>query len=167
MTQEAKISQFSSPEEYHNWLMEIAYQQAVLAQELDEVPIGAVVARGTEILAVNHNRRILDADPTAHAEVLVIREAARKLGDWRLNECTLAVTLEPCSMCAGAIVLARLKEVVFGATDPKAGAAGTVLNICNHEKLNHRAKIISGIQAEKCSAILTNFFRAQRALGKK
>ena len=155
-------------ENYHDWLIQQAYAQAQIAQSLDEVPIGAVIANPQgQIIAANHNRRHLDNDPTAHAEVLVIKQAAEILGDWRLTGCTLAVTLEPCPMCSGAIVLSRISTIVFGARDPKAGAARSVFNLCDSEKLNHRAKIIEGIQAEKCGQILTDFFRAQRAKGKK
>ena len=158
----------SKSPEYHNWLIEQAYKQAQIAQTLDEVPIGAVIAnQAGEIIAASHNRRHLDNDPTAHAEVLAIKRASEILGDWRLTGCTLAVTLEPCPMCSGAIVLSRISTVVYGARDPKAGAARSVFNLCDNEKLNHRAEIIEGIEAEKCGQILTDFFRAQRAKGKK
>ncbi|MBT3199675.1 MAG: nucleoside deaminase [Phycisphaerales bacterium] len=148
--------------------MEAAIEQALLAQDQGDVPIGAVIANGDgEIIASAYNRRIIDADPTAHAEVLAIRAAADVIGDWRLGGCTLAVTLEPCCMCAGAIVLARLDTVVYGATDPKAGAVDTLYHICNDERLNHRCEIISGVNAAVCGNLLTDFFRAQRAAGKK
>ncbi len=148
-------------------LMALAIEQALLARKLDEVPIGAVIQKDGEIIAANHNRRILDADPTAHAEMLVIREASRKLGDWRLTGCSLAVTLEPCCMCAGAIVLARLDRVIYGATDPKAGAVETLYELCSDARLNHRPEIVAGVMADECGTLLTDFFRAQRAKGKK
>ncbi len=148
-------------------LMRAALDQAKLAEQADEVPIGAVIARDGEIIATAHNRRILDSDPTGHAEMLVIRKAAKLLGDWRLTGCTLAVTLEPCCMCAGAIVLARIDTVVYGAADPKAGAVDTLYNLCSDVRLNHRAEIHRGVLADECSCVLTEFFRAQRALGKK
>ncbi len=147
--------------------MQAALDQARQAERLGDVPIGAVVARGDEILARAYNRRILDADPTAHAEMLAIRAAAAALGDWRLAGCTLAVTLEPCPMCAGAIVLARLDRLVYGAADPKAGAVRTLYEICTDERLNHRVEVVAGVRADECGALLTEFFRRQRAMGKK
>jgi tRNA(adenine34) deaminase len=152
---------------YADWLMGLALEQAQLAWDLDEVPIGAVVARGDEILAACHNRRILDSDPTAHAELLAIRAAAEVVGDWRLTGCSLAVTLEPCIMCAGAIVLSRLDAVVYGAADPKAGAVDTLYDVLRDERLNHSPEILAGVRGEACGQILTDFFRAQRAKGKK
>lgn len=144
-----------------------ALAQAQQAADLGDVPIGAVMVHDGEIIARGFNRRIIDKDPTAHAEMLVIRQTAEIIGDWRLNGCELYVTLEPCSMCAGAIVLARLDRVIYGATDPKAGAAGTLYNICSDDRLNHRTQVTSGILGEQCGQILTDFFRAQRAMGKK
>jgi tRNA(adenine34) deaminase len=134
---------------------------------LGDVPIGAVIACGDRILSEAHNRRIIDRDPTAHAELLAIRQAAAVLGDWRLTPCTLAVTLEPCCMCAGAIVLARIGNLVYGAADPKAGAVDTLYQLCTDARLNHRVEVRRGIAADQCGAILTEFFRAQRAAGKK
>ena len=148
-------------------LMRSAIEQARIAEGLGDVPVGAVIARDGEIIASAYNRRIIDADPTAHAEMLAIRAAAETIGDWRLNGCTLAVTLEPCPMCAGAIVLARLDRLVYGATDPKAGAVETLYQICSDTRLNHQVEIIPGILAEECSQLLTDFFRNQRAMGKK
>ena len=148
-------------------LMELALQQARIAGQLGDVPIGAVIAQGDRVLASAHNRRIIDRDPTAHAEMLAIRKAAAELGDWRLSGCTLAVTLEPCCMCAGAIVLARINRLVYGAADPKAGAVASLYQLCSDPRLNHRVEINAGLQAEQCGAILTEFFRAQRAMGKK
>ena len=154
--------------EQYEALMAEALAQAKLAATVDEVPIGAVLAGpdGT-ILARAHNRRHLDNDPTAHAEMLVLRLAAASLDDWRLEGCTLVVTLEPCCMCAGAIVLARVGTVVYGATDPKGGAVDTLYQLCSDERLNHRPAIVAGIQAKACGQLLTDFFRAQRANGKK
>ncbi len=154
------------PDEF-DFLMTAALAQARLAVELDEVPIGAVIARDGEIIAADHNRRILNSDPTAHAEMLVIRKAAELLGDWRLTGCTLAVTLEPCCMCAGAIVLARIDKLIYGAADPKGGAVDTLYNLCSDRRLNHTVEIHSGIMANQCSQALTEFFQAQRAKGKK
>ena len=148
-------------------LMRAAIAQARKAGSLGDVPIGAVIARDGEIIAAAYNRRIIDADPTAHAEMLAIRAAADAVGDWRLTGCTMAVTLEPCPMCAGAIVLARLDRLVYGAADPKAGAVKTLYNICSDDRLNHRVEITSGILADECSRLLTGFFQRQRAMGKK
>jgi len=148
--------------------MDAAIEQALIAQDQGDVPIGAVIANADgEIIASAYNRRIIDADPTAHAEVLAIRAAAGAIGDWRLGGCTLAVTLEPCCMCAGAIVLSRIDKIVYGATDPKGGAVDTLYHICNDERLNHRCEIIAGVKAAGCGQLLTDFFRAQRAAGKK
>ncbi len=148
-------------------LMAAALVQARRAAEVDEVPIGAVIARDGKIIAADHNRRILNSDPTGHAEMLVIRNAAALLGDWRLTGCTLAVTLEPCCMCAGAIVLARIDRVIYGTPDPKAGAVNTLYNLCNDPRLNHTVEIHPNIMADQCSQILTEFFQTHRAKGKK
>jgi len=155
-----------APEQF-DALMLAAVEQARRAEGLGDVPIGAVIARDGEIIAATHNRRIIDADPTAHAEMLAIRAAADAVGDWRLSGCTLAVTLEPCAMCAGAIVLARIDHLVYGAADPKAGAVDTLYAICTDERLNHRVKVTAGVRAEECGELLTEFFRKQRELGKK
>jgi tRNA(adenine34) deaminase len=128
----------------------------------NEVPIGAVVVRDGTIIAAATNRTIRDQDPTAHAEVLVIREASSKLDRWRLDDCTLYVTLEPCAMCAGAMVLSRLKRVVFGAWDEKAGMAGSVGDLLRHPRLNHRPEVRAGVLAEECAQLLEDFFRSQR-----
>ena len=148
-------------------LMHAAIEQAKLAEAAGDVPIGAVIARGEEIIARAFNRRIIDRDPTAHAEMLVIRAAAAALGDWRLEGCTLAVTLEPCPMCAGAIVLARIPRLLYGAADPKAGAVATLYQLCTDERLNHQVSVTGGVLADQCANLLTEFFRKQRALGKK
>lgn len=150
-------------------LMQEAITQARAALALDEVPIGCVVAHlssGT-IIGRGHNRRELDRDPTAHAEILALRHAARTLGDWRLSDCVLAVTVEPCPMCAGAIVNARIDRLIYGCADPKAGAVRTLLRICDDPRLNHRTAVVSGILAEPCAQLLRDFFASQRALGKK
>ena len=144
-----------------------ALAQAELAQRAGEVPIGAVVVRDARVIAAAHNRRIIAADPTAHAEVLALRAAAAAVGDWRLSGCTLVVTLEPCCMCAGAIVLARLDRLVYGASDPKAGAVDSLYRLCGDPRLNHQVDVVSGVLAGACGAILTDFFRRQRAMGKK
>ena len=135
------------------------------AVKRNEVPIGAVVVRNGSILAAATNRTIRDQDPTAHAELLAIREASSKLDSWRLDDCTLYVTLEPCAMCAGAIVLSRMKRVVFGAWDEKAGMAGSVGDLLRHPRLNHRPEVRAGVLAEECARLLEEFFRRQRAVG--
>lgn len=131
----------------------------------DDVPVGAVLVRGGQAIAVAANRTVRDQDATAHAEVLVIRAAARALGRWRLSDCTLYVTLEPCAMCAGAIVLARVGRVVFGAWDDKAGMAGSVGDLLRHPRLNHRPEMRGGVRAEECAAALREFFRVRRDAG--
>ena len=151
----------------YDCLMGLAINQAAQATAAGDVPVGAVVARGGAVIAAAHNRRALDGDPTAHAEMLAIRSAAEALGDWRLDGCELVVTLEPCCMCAGAIVLARLDRVIYGADDPKAGAVETLYQICSDARLNHVVEVVSGVRAEECGKLLTDFFRAQRAMGKK
>ena len=134
------------------------------AAKRNEVPIGAVVVRDGTIIAAASNRTVRDQDPTAHAEVLAIREASSKLDRWRLDDCTLYVTLEPCAMCAGAIVLSRLKRVVFGAWDEKAGMAGSVGDLLRHPRLNHRPEVRGGVLAEECAQLLGDFFQSQRDL---
>lgn len=148
---------------YDRRFMEEALAWARRAQDVDEVPIGAVVVRGEEILAAAHNRRELDADPTAHAELLAIRAAARRLGSWRLEGCTVYVTLEPCAMCAGAMVLARVARCVYGASDPKGGFLGTVGDLSAHPALNHRFEVVAGVGAEESAALLSTFFRKKRS----
>ncbi|GGI02847.1 tRNA adenosine(34) deaminase TadA [Egicoccus halophilus] len=142
--------------------MQVAIAEAELAAAHDDVPIGAVVVRDGEILARGHNRREVDRDPTAHAEVLVLRDAARRLDSWRLDGCTLWVTLEPCTMCAGALVLARLPQLVFGADDPKAGAVGALWDVPRDPRLNHRVEVVRGVEAERCGELLRTFFAARR-----
>ena len=147
--------------------MEAALAQGLAAAEVGEVPVGAVVTRNGQIISRGYNRRIVDSDPTAHAEIIAMRGAAEVLGDWRLNGCSLYVTLEPCCMCAGAMVLARLDRVVYGTPDPKAGAVDTLFQLCRDKRLNHCVEVTSGVLREKCAEMLTEFFRTQRALGKK
>lgn len=132
----------------------------------DEVPVAAVVVLGDEIIASAVNRRNTDSDPTAHAEVVAIRAAAKKLNRWNLADCELFVTLEPCAMCAGAIVYSRIKRVVFGAYDLRFGACGTALNIAHNQKLNHRAELVGGVLEKECLAPLSEFFRSKRKLKK-
>ena len=132
-----------------------------------EVPVGAVIVQGGMVLAESHNRTANRRDPTAHAELVAIRAAARRLGDWRLIDCTLYVTLEPCAQCAGAIVLARIPRLVFGAHDPKAGMAGSLGNLVQDPRLNHRADLLGGVLAEESSSLLRSFFRARRDRGGK
>jgi tRNA(adenine34) deaminase len=132
------------------------------AQAAGEVPVGAVLVREGSALAEGVNRTIRDSDPTAHAEVVAIREAAKLQGDWRLEDITLYVTLEPCAMCAGAIVLARIPRVVFGADDPKAGMGGSLGNLLQDERLNHRCEVVRGVNAAESAALLKAFFRARR-----
>ena len=155
------------PTSWHDELMAAAIAQAVLAEAEGDVPIGAAIGREGRVLAVGRNQRAVAADPTAHAEMLAIRAAAAALGDWRLSGCTLAVTLEPCCMCAGAIVLARIPTVVYGATDPKAGAVATLYRLLNDPRLNHQVDVIAGVRAAECGQMLSAFFQKQRALGKK
>jgi tRNA(adenine34) deaminase len=127
-----------------------------------DVPIGAVLVRGGEILARGHNRREVDEDPVAHAELLAIRRAARRIGSWRLTGCTLYVTLEPCAMCAGAIVLARVPRLVFGTEDPKAGFVGSLGDLCRDSRLNHRVEVTAGVRRDECREQLRSFFRELR-----
>ena len=143
-------------------MMRLALDQAARCLEHDDVPIGAVVSRGAEVLAAAGNERELAGDPTAHAEILALRAAAGAVGSWRLEGCTLTVTLEPCAMCAGAAVLARVDRVVFGAADPKAGFVGSLGDLVRDERLNHRADVTGGVLAEESGALLRTFFRARR-----
>jgi len=145
-------------------LMTNALEIAAEGAKRNEVPVGALVVREGIIVAAASNRTVRDQDPTAHAELLAIREAAAKLERWRLDDCTLYVTLEPCAMCAGAIVLSRLKRVVFGAYDEKAGMAGSVGDLLRHPRLNHRPEVKGGVAADECAALLTSFFRADREI---
>jgi tRNA(adenine34) deaminase len=153
----------------HEEFMRLALREAEAALEEDEVPIGAVVvyddptSGDRRIIAAAHNQREQLRDPTAHAEMIAITQAAQALGNWRLDRCTLYVTLEPCPMCAGAIVLARMPRVVYGAADPKAGAAATLFRLLDDPRLNHRAEVIGGVLAEPCGLMLSKFFAGKRA----
>jgi tRNA(adenine34) deaminase len=142
--------------------MRLAIREAERALEHDDVPIGAVVVHEGEVVGASHNERELRQDPTAHAEVLALRQAATALGSWRVLDSVLYVTLEPCAMCAGAIVLARVPRVVYGTDDPKAGAAGSVLDVLGHARLNHRPELAGGLLAAECAALLTDFFGTRR-----
>ena len=150
------------------WMSE-AVALARAAMELGEVPIGCVVAHepSGNVIGRGYNRRETDHDPTAHAEILAMREAGRTLGHWRLVDCILVVTLEPCPMCAGAVVNARVPRLVYGCDDPKAGAVRTLYQLCDDPRLNHRVEVAGGVLAEECAEVLREFFRTQRAMGKK
>jgi tRNA(adenine34) deaminase len=152
--------------------MQLALREAEAAAAEDEVPIGAVIVHddpsgNRRVIASAHNQREQLRDPTAHAEMIAITQAAGVLGDWRLEKCTLYVTLEPCPMCAGAIVLARLPRVVYGAADPKAGAAESLYRLLDDARLNHRAELTAGVLSDECGAILSQFFAQKRSAGKK
>ncbi|MEM9514803.1 MAG: tRNA adenosine(34) deaminase TadA [Actinomycetota bacterium] len=142
--------------------MHHALDEAVAAPAHHDVPVGAVVVRNNRVLAARHNERELTGDPTAHAEILALRDAAAVIGNWRLDECTMYVTLEPCAMCAGAMVNARLGHLVFAAADPKAGAAGSVFSLLDGTVLNHRVEVTRGELAEESGELLRSFFRARR-----
>lgn len=142
--------------------MRLALEEARAAAAEDDVPVGAVAVCGGQVVARAHNRTRALRDPTAHAEILALREAAARLGDWRLSDCTLYVTLEPCAMCAGALVLARVARLVYGAVDPKAGMSGTLANLVQDDRLNHRVEVVRGVGAEEAAALLSEFFQQQR-----
>jgi tRNA(adenine34) deaminase len=151
----------------HEAFMQEALRQAEMARSLGEVPVGAVVVFENEIVAAAHNLRERDQDPTAHAELIAIKLASEKLGSWRLNDCTVYVTLEPCAMCAGAMVLSRIGRCVFGATDPRGGFLGTLGDLSSHPVLNHRFDVVSGVLAQESSDQLKGFFREKRQSQKK
>lgn len=152
---------------FHLEHMALALDEARAALTEDEVPIGCVIVSFKQgIIARAHNQRETLKDPTAHAEMIAITQGAQALGSWRLEDCALYVTLEPCPMCAGAIVLARLPLVVYGAVDPKAGACHTLYQITSDPRLNHRAQVVSGVMAEQCATMLSDFFAAKRRMGK-
>ncbi len=154
-------------DEVHRFFMQQALAEAQAAAEEDEVPVGAVIVHADRVIASAHNQREQLKDPTAHAEMIAITQAAESRGDWRLDDCTLYVTLEPCPMCAGAVVQARIARVVYGATDGKAGAVQSLFHLLDDARLNHQASVVSGVMASPCGEILTQFFRSQRRLGKK
>lgn len=149
----------------HSHYMREALKEAVKAFERDEVPVGAVIAHKGRIIARGHNQIVTLKDPTAHAEMIAITQAADHLRNERLINCALYVTIEPCSMCAGASVLARMEKIVYGADDPKSGACGSALNIANNKRLNHRIEVISGVMREDCAMLLKEFFRKKRGKG--
>jgi tRNA(adenine34) deaminase len=144
------------------YFMRLALREAVRALQHDDIPVGAVIVKDGEVIGAGHNEREARADPTAHAEMIALRDAARALGSWRVLDSVLYVTLEPCAMCAGAIVLSRLPRVVFGTADPKAGAGGSVLNVLAEPRLNHRPQVDCGLLAGECSDLLRSFFAAKR-----
>jgi tRNA(adenine34) deaminase len=151
-----------------DYFMQLALQEAEAAAEEGEVPVGAVIVHDERrVIASDHNRREQLHDPTAHAEMLAITQAAEALGSWRLDSCTLYVTLEPCPMCAGAIVQARMPKVVYGADDPKSGAVQSLFKMLNDVRLNHQCSVVSGVLAAPCGNVLSRFFQQQRMLGKK
>jgi tRNA(adenine34) deaminase len=151
----------------HEHFMQLALAEAEAALDENEVPIGAIIVHGERVIAAAHNQREQLRDPTAHAEMIALTQAAQALQSWRLEGCTLYVTLEPCPMCAGAIVQARVPLVVYGAADPKAGAVATLYQLLSDRRLNHQSQIVPGVLAEQCGKLLTSFFEAQRKLGKK
>jgi tRNA(adenine34) deaminase len=166
---EAGVNPFDLPlsdprHPFHIHHMEMALEEAAAAAAEDEVPVGAVIVSMEKgVIARAHNQREQLHDPTAHAEMIAITQAANALQSWRLDNCLLYVTLEPCPMCAGAVVLARLSSVVYGAADPKAGACDTLFRIASDPRLNHRAQIVRGVLADRCGEVLSNFFAAKRA----
>ena len=145
-----------------DYFMRMALREAERALEHDDVPIGAVLVREGEVIAAAHNERELRQDPTAHAEIIALRQAAEAIGSWRVLDTVVYVTLEPCAMCAGAIVLARVARVVYGASDPKAGACGSVLDVLGEPRLNHRPDVAGGLLAQECGGLLSEFFASRR-----
>ncbi len=164
MTESSGNTGNSSRDSVDLGFMTNALELAAEAAKRNEVPVGALVVNDGVIVSAASNRTVRDQDPTGHAELIAIREASLKLERWRLDDCTLYVTLEPCAMCAGAIVLARMKRVVFGAYDEKAGMAGSVGDLLRHPRLNHRPEVKGGVAAAECAALLTTFFRVQRGV---
>lgn len=156
-------SEFKTNSQMHQFYMEKALEQSALAEAIGEVPVGAVVVLNNEIIGSGYNLCITESDPSLHAEMVAIRQAAQRLDNYRLVGATLYVTLEPCSMCAGLLVHSRLKKLVFGASDPKAGAAGSVMNLVQHEQLNHKIEVVANVLGDSCSEKLSQFFRKRRA----
>jgi tRNA(adenine34) deaminase len=154
--------QESSDEVTDEHYMQLAIEQAKKALEKDEVPIGAIIVHQDEVIASGFNVREKSQETLSHAELIAIQQANKRIGSWRLEDCTLYVTLEPCPMCAGAIVQSRIKRVVYGATDPKAGCAGTLMNLLDQKQFNHQADVTSGVMEQECSELLSNFFKALR-----
>jgi tRNA(adenine34) deaminase len=151
-----------TPHEYDEFWMRRALDAARAAQRLDEVPIGAVIVSGGELVAIAGNRTRTDTDPTAHAEIIALRQAARAIGNYRLTDAVLYATIEPCAMCAGALVQARVRRLVYGAADERFGAVRTQFQLCDHSSLNHQMEIVSGVLEEECRALMQQFFRARR-----
>ncbi|MFZ3591682.1 tRNA adenosine(34) deaminase TadA [Bacillus sp. DJP31] len=149
-------------DELHHYFMKLAIEEAKKAEAIGEVPIGAVLVMDGEVIATGYNLRETEQRSMAHAEMLVIDKACKKLGSWRLEDTTLYVTLEPCPMCAGGIVLSRIPRVVYGASDPKGGCAGTLMNLLDEPRFNHQSTVVRGILEEECGALLTNFFQNLR-----
>lgn len=147
----------------HEYFMDKAIEQAYMAQEIGEIPVGAVVVLNNSIIGEGHNRSIIDNDPSLHAEMIAIRNAAKFIGNYRLTGAKIYVTLEPCAMCAGLLVHSRIGQLIFGAHDPKTGAAGSIMNIVQHDTLNHKMDVVSGIKGKVCSEHLSNFFSQRRA----
>lgn len=147
--------------------MKMAIAEAKKAEAMQEVPIGAVIVLNDEVIATAHNRRETDQNAVAHAELIAIESACEKLGTWRLEGAELYVTLEPCPMCSGAIILSRIQKVVYGASDPKGGCAGTLMNLLTDERFNHQSEVVSGVLGEECGGMLSNFFRSIRERKKK
>jgi len=164
----SRCGNFIMVDDHGHWMRQ-AIAQAQEAQRIDEVPIGCIVVHDptARVIGTGYNRRETDHDPTAHAEILAMRQASQALGHWRLLDCTLYVTLEPCPMCAGAIVNARLPRLVYGCDDPKAGAVRTLYRICEDARLNHRVNVTAGVLAAECAELLQRFFHARRAAGEK
>ncbi len=159
------IDEFQLQLEAHEYFLRQAIAQAKSAFDLDEVPVGAVIEKHGRLIGAAHNQCVALRDATAHAEMLAITQASESVGDWRLEDCTLYVTLEPCAMCAGAIVNSRIPNVVFGAMDPKGGAAGSLFNLLDDSRLNHRCRVISGVLSRPCGELLTDFFKRKRQRG--
>lgn len=158
----AEKPKLTSPGSDAAW-MKLALEQARLAEEAGEVPVGALVIKDGTIVGQGQNRNLRDNDPTAHAEIVALRQAAAALGNHRLAGCQVFATIEPCAMCAGAMVHARIARLVYGATDPKAGAVSSILQVVNHPRLNHMMEVVAGVLAEECSAVLQDFFRKKRS----
>src|SRR5262249_33676155 len=162
---ETEVAIRGPAQEDAHW-MELALELARLAATAGEVPVGAVVIKDGVVIGRGHNRNLTDSDPTGHAELVALRDAAARLGNHRLVGCTIFATIEPCAMCAGAMVHSRLARLVYGASDPKAGAAGSVLTVLNHPQLNHRMEVTAGVLADQCSEVLTSFFQSRRNLSR-
>lgn len=163
---EQKLSQEFIDNLDDEFFMSLALTEASAAIELDEVPVGAVVVLNGEIIGRGHNQPIRSCDPTAHAEIVALREAAQKIGNYRLTEASLYVTIEPCAMCAGALVHSRIKRLIYGAAEPRAGAVQSVFQICNHSSLNHQIAITPGVKEKECRALVQRFFKTRRGSNK-